>query len=313
MKIAEKNALYYHKDFKCFMDINNTEEKTYQTKRVTVKEIDDILYKEHKILDHGFIRVIDYMGSDSAVVQAARVSYGEGTKHISQDAALINYLMRHSHTTPFEMCEIKFHVKLPIFVARQWVRHRTANINEYSARYSILSREFYIPEVSQVAEQSKNNAQGRGKELDYETAKNITEVLSKNSDLVYSSYDKFLEDGLAREIARINLTLNYYTELYWKIDLHNLLRFLKLRSDHHAQYEIRVYAEEMIKIIKKWVPLTYNAFAEYCLESASISKSGLDVVRKLIKGEEIKREESGIGKREWNELTSILQIDDKNG
>ncbi|GHM58312.1 MAG: flavin-dependent thymidylate synthase [Candidatus Mesenet longicola] len=295
------------------MDINNTEEKTYQTKRVTVKEIDDILYKEHKILDHGFIRVIDYMGSDSAVVQAARVSYGEGTKHISQDAALINYLMRHSHTTPFEMCEIKFHVKLPIFVARQWVRHRTANINEYSARYSILSREFYIPEVSQVAEQSKNNAQGRGKELDYETAKNITEVLSKNSDLVYSSYDKFLEDGLAREIARINLTLNYYTELYWKIDLHNLLRFLKLRSDHHAQYEIRVYAEEMIKIIKKWVPLTYNAFAEYCLESASISKSGLDVVRKLIKGEEIKREESGIGKREWNELTSILQIDDKNG
>ncbi|WP_339048928.1 FAD-dependent thymidylate synthase [Candidatus Mesenet endosymbiont of Phosphuga atrata] len=295
------------------MDINNTEEKIYQTKRVTVKEIDDILYKEHKILDHGFIRVIDYMGSDSAVVQAARVSYGEGTKHISQDAALINYLIRHSHTTPFEMCEIKFHIKLPIFVARQWVRHRTANINEYSARYSILSREFYIPKTTQVAEQSKNNAQGRGKELDYETAKNITEVLSKNSDLVYSSYDKFLEDGLAREIARINLTLNYYTELYWKIDLHNLLHFLKLRSDHHAQYEIRVYAEEMIKIIKKWVPLTYNAFIEYCLESVSISKSGLDVVRKLIKGEEVKREESGVGKREWNELMSVLQIDDKNG
>ncbi|XGA08976.1 MAG: FAD-dependent thymidylate synthase [Wolbachia endosymbiont of Xenopsylla cheopis] len=290
------------------MDINNTEEKIYQTKRVTVKEIDDILYKEHKILDHGFIRVIDYMGSDSAVVQAARVSYGEGTKHISQDAALINYLMRHSHTTPFEMCEIKFHVKLPIFVARQWIRHRTANINEYSARYSILSREFYIPETDQVAEQSKNNAQGRGKELDYETAKDITTVLSKNSDLVYSGYDKFLENGLAREIARINLTLNYYTELYWKIDLHNLLHFLKLRSDSYAQYEIRVYAEEMIKIIKKWVPLTYNAFVEYCLESASISKSGLDAVRKLIKGEEVKREESGIGKREWNELMSVLQI-----
>ncbi|WP_339045173.1 FAD-dependent thymidylate synthase [Candidatus Mesenet endosymbiont of Agriotes lineatus] len=290
------------------MNINNTEEKTYQTKRVTAKEIDDILYKEHKILDHGFIRVIDYMGSDSSVVQAARVSYGEGTKHISQDAALINYLMRHSHTTPFEMCEIKFHVKLPIFVARQWIRHRTANINEYSARYSILSREFYIPETSQVAEQSKNNAQGRGKELDYETAKDITTVLSKNSDLVYSSYDKLLEDGLAREIARINLTLNYYTELYWKIDLHNLLHFLKLRGSHHAQYEIRVYAEEMIKIIKKWVPLTYNAFVEYCLESSSISKSGLDIVRKLIKGEEVKREENAIGKREWNELMSVLQI-----
>lgn len=291
----------------------NADSITYKTKRITVKEIDDILYKERKILDHGFIRVIDYMGSDSAVVQAARVSYGEGTKHISQDAALINYLMRHSHTTPFEMCEIKFHIKLPIFVARQWIRHRTANINEYSARYSILSREFYIPEINQVAEQSKNNAQGRGKELDYETAKNITEVLSKNSDLVYSSYGKFLEDGLAREIARINLTLNYYTEFYWKIDLHNLLHFLKLRSDHHAQYEIRVYAEEMIKIIKKWVPLTYNAFAEYCLESVSISKSGLDIVHKLIKGEEVKREESGIGKREWNELMSMLQIDDKNG
>lgn len=294
--------------FEYFISMNSSEEKTYQTKRVTVKEIDDILYKEHKILDHGFIRVIDYMGSDSSVVQAARVSYGEGTKHISQDAALVNYLMRHSHTTPFEMCEIKFHVKLPIFVARQWIRHRTANVNEYSARYSILSREFYIPKISQVAQQSKDNAQGRGKELDYETAKNITAVLSENSDLVYSSYDKFLEDGLAREVARVNLTLNYYTELYWKIDLHNLLHFLKLRSDHHAQYEIRVYAEEMIKIIKKWVPLTYDAFIEYCVESASISKKGLNVLRKLIKGEKVTQEESGIGKREWNKLMSVLQI-----
>ncbi len=290
------------------MDIDINNQTTYQTKRVTVKEIDDILYKECKVLDHGFIRIIDYMGSDSSVVQAARVSYGEGTKHISQDAALINYLMRHFHTTPFEMCEIKFHVKLPIFVARQWIRHRTANVNEYSARYSILSREFYIPEVNQVAMQSQNNAQGRGEELDPKVAENVIEVLNNNSNLVYSSYDQFLEDGLAREIARINLTLNYYTEMYWKIDLHNLLHFLKLRSDDHAQYEIRAYAAEMIKIVKKWVPLTYNAFVEYCLESTSISKKGLDIVRRLIKGEKVTQEESGIGKREWNELVSVLKV-----
>ncbi|MBV2146316.1 MULTISPECIES: FAD-dependent thymidylate synthase [unclassified Wolbachia] len=276
------------------------------TKRTTVKEIDEILYEEHKVLDHGFIRVVDYMGSDSAIVQAARVSYGKGTKQISQDEALIKYLMRHHHTTPFEMCEIKFHVKLPIFVARQWIRHRTANVNEYSARYSILDNEFYIPKPEQIAKQSDNNKQGSGEAFDPDTSKEIIDSLTNDSNLVYSHYEKFIEQGLAREIARTNLTLNYYTQFYWKIDLHNLLHFLKLRADKHAQYEIRVYAEVMLDIIKKWVPLAYNAFVEYCLESACISRTGLEIIRKLIKGENVTREESNIGKREWDELMSIL-------
>ncbi|WP_065094457.1 FAD-dependent thymidylate synthase [Wolbachia endosymbiont of Nomada panzeri] len=276
------------------------------TKRVTVKEIDEILYEEHKVLDHGFIRVMDYMGSDSTIVQAARVSYGKGTKQISQDEALIKYLMRHHHTTPFEMCEIKFHVKLPIFVARQWIRHRTANVNEYSARYSILDNEFYTPKPEQVAKQSDNNKQGSGEAFDPDTSKEIIDSLTNDSNLVYSHYEKFIEQGLAREIARTNLMLNYYTQFYWKIDLHNLLHFLKLRADKHAQYEIRVYAEVMLDIIKKWVPLAYNAFVEYCLESACISRTGLDIIRKLIKGENVTREESNIGKREWDELMSIL-------
>lgn len=276
------------------------------TKRTAVKEIDEILYEEHKVLDHGFIRVVDYMGSDSAIVQAARVSYGKGTKQISQDEALIKYLMRHHHTTPFEMCEIKFHVKLPIFVARQWIRHRTANVNEYSARYSILDNEFYIPKPEQIAKQSDNNKQGSGEAFDPDTSKEIIDSLTNDSNLVYSHYEKFIEQGLAREIARTNLTLNYYTQFYWKIDLHNLLHFLKLRADKHAQYEIRVYAEVMLDIIKKWVPLAYNAFVEYCLESACISRTGLEIIRKLIKGENVTREESNIGKREWDELMSIL-------
>ncbi len=276
------------------------------TKRTIVKEIDAILYEEHKVLNHGFIRVVDYMGSDSAIVQAARVSYGKGTKQISQDEALIKYLMRHHHTTPFEMCEIKFHVKLPIFVARQWIRHRTANVNEYSARYSILDNEFYTPKPEQVAKQSDNNKQGSGEAFDPDTSKEIIDSLINDSNLVYSHYEKFIEQGLAREIARTNLMLNYYTQFYWKIDLHNLLHFLKLRADKHAQYEIRVYAEVMLDIIKKWVPLAYNAFVEYCLESACISRTGLEIIRKLIKGENVTREESNIGKREWGELMSIL-------
>ncbi|MGL9761707.1 MAG: FAD-dependent thymidylate synthase [Wolbachia sp.] len=281
-------------------------EERYSTKRITVKEIDEILYEEHKVLDHGFIRVVDYMGSDSAIVQAARVSYGKGIKQISQDEALIKYLMRHHHTTPFEMCEIKFHVKLPIFVARQWIRHRTANVNEYSARYSILDNEFYIPRPEQVAKQSDNNKQGSGEAFDSHTSKEIIDSLTNDSNLVYSHYEKFIQQGLVREIARTNLMLNYYTQFYWKIDLHNLLHFLKLRADKHAQYEIRVYAEVMLDIIKKWVPMAYSAFVEYFLESVCISRTGLEVVRKLIKEENVTREESGIGKREWDELMFIL-------
>ncbi|MCA4774610.1 FAD-dependent thymidylate synthase [Wolbachia endosymbiont of Mansonella ozzardi] len=281
-------------------------EERYSTKRITVKEVDEILYEEHKVLDHGFIRVVDYMGSDSAIVQAARVSYGKGTKQISQDEALIEYLMRHHHTTPFEMCEIKFHVKLPIFVARQWIRHRTANVNEYSARYSILDNEFYIPKPEQVAKQSDNNKQGSGEAFDSHTSKEIIDSLTNDSNLVYSHYEKFIEQGLAREIARTNLMLNYYTQFYWKIDLNNLFHFLKLRADKHAQYEIRVYAEVILDIIKKWVPMAYSAFVKYCLESVCISRTGLEVIRKLIKGENVTKEGSGIGKREWDELMFTL-------
>ena len=277
------------------------------TRRIVVPELEKILYKEYKVLDKGFVRLVDYMGSDESVVQAARISYGRGTKSVSQDAALINYLMRHSHTTPFEMCEIKFHIKLPIFVARQWVRHRTANVNEYSARYSVLDHEFYIPEYDQIAKQSEDNAQGRGSNLSDEDAKYVADLLVHDSNMVYETYNKFLEKGVSREIARVNLTLNYYTEWYWKIDLHNLLHFLKLRSEANAQYEIRLYAKTMLDIVKKWVPLTYTAFVEYCLESQNFSKSALDVVRKLIAGEKIVREDTSIGKREWRELMAILK------
>ncbi|AAW71329.1 FAD-dependent thymidylate synthase [Wolbachia endosymbiont of Brugia malayi] len=281
-------------------------EERYSTKRITVKEIDEILYEEHRVLDHGFIRVVDYMGSDSAIVQAARVSYGKGTKQINQDEVLIKYLMRYHHTTPFEMCEIKFHVKLPIFIARQWIRHRTANVNEYSARYSILDHEFYIPEPEQVAKQSDNNKQGSGEAFDLDISKEIIDSLINDSNLVYSHYNKFIEQGLTREIARTNLTLNYYTQFYWKVDLHNLLHFLKLRADKRAQHEIRVYAEVILDIVKKWVPLVHSAFVEYCLESACISRTGLGIIRKLIRGENVTREESNIGKREWEELMFIL-------
>ncbi|AWN81915.1 FAD-dependent thymidylate synthase [Candidatus Cardinium hertigii] len=281
-------------------------DERYSTRRTTVKEIDDLLYEEYKVLDHGFIRVVDYMGSDSSIVQAARVSYGKGTKQISQDEALINYLMRHAHTTPFEMCEIKFHVKLPIFVARQWIRHRTANVNEYSARYSILDNEFYIPQPEHIAKQSSSNNQGSGTVFDKVTAKEIANTLKNDAQLVYAHYKKFIEQELARETARTNLTINYYTQLYWKIDLHNLLHFLKLRADRHAQYEIRVYAEKMLELVQKWVPLTYKSFVEYQLESICLSKKGLAVVRKLTEGKKISKEESGLSQREWNELMLVL-------
>ncbi|QJC27276.1 thymidylate synthase ThyX [Anaplasma platys] len=277
-----------------------------RTKRVVVPELEDILYDEHKVLDHGFVRVIDYMGSDSSIVQAARVSYGKGTKQVSQDAALIGYLMRNAHTSPFEMCEIKLHVKLPIFVARQWVRHRTASINECSARYSVVENEFYVPEVDKVAEQSTNNAQGRGEPLSPDVARGIIDIFKDNSESMYSCYESMLDRGLAREIARMNLTLNCYTHWYWKVDLHNLLRFIMLRISSGAQYELREYAATILEIVRKWVPMVHEAFTEYCLESKMLSRSALDVIRKLLKGEEVTREDAGMSKREWNELMSVL-------
>ena len=289
------------------------------TKRATVPVLEEILYKPIKVLDHGFVRVIDYMGDDSAVVQAARVSYGRGTKKSLQDKGLINYLMRHRHTTPFEMCDIKFHIKLPIFIARQWIRHRTASVNEYSARYSILSNEFYLPDRENLTPQSSTNKQGRSSEaLPENIALRVLATIKEDSLRCYKNYVAMMnqdeqgniidEDnvGITRELARINLTLNHYTEWYWKINLHNLLHFLALRADSHAQYEIRVYAEVMLDIVKAWVPFVYEAFIEHRKNGANISKTGLEIVRKMVKGEKVDQESSGVSKREWDELMTIL-------
>lgn len=294
--------------------------ETAPTKRAVSPALEEILYDPIPVLDHGFVRVIDYMGDDSAIVQAARVSYGRGTKQVSQDKGLINYLMRHWHSTPFEMCEIKFHVKLPIFVARQWIRHRTANVNEYSARYSIMDKEFYIPELKHLSPQSKKNHQGRSEgELTAEESKRVMEILKGDSEMVYSHYEELMnadatgtvidedKSGIARELARMNLTLNYYTQWYWKIDLHNLMHFLMLRADPHAQYEIRAYADVMIEMVKKWVPFAYEAFVEHRLHGTRLSRSGMAVVKRLLAGEAVTQENSNLTKREWDELQATLQ------
>jgi thymidylate synthase (FAD) len=284
-----------------------------QTRRPTVPALEAMLYEAIPVLDHGFVRVIDYMGDDSAIVQAARVSYGRGTKRVQEDAGLIRYLMRHRHSTPFEMCEIKYHVKLPIFVARQWIRHRTANVNEYSARYSILDREFYIPEPQHLAAQSASNRQGRGDVLGGDDAARVLDILRGDAMQTYDHYAEMLNEdetgaprdrdrpGLARELARMNLTLNTYTQWYWKIDLHNLLHFLSLRADAHAQHEIRVYAEEMLKTVEAWVPLACQAFRDYRLGAVTLSAQMLAVVKRMLGGEAVTQPDSGLSKREWGE------------
>ena len=280
--------------------------------------LDAMLGLAFPVLDHGFVRVVDYMGDDAAIVQAARVSYGTGTKSVREDAGLINYLMRHRHTTPFEMCEIKFHIKVPIFIARQWIRHRTANVNEYSARYSILDKEFYVPAAAHLAAQSRTNRQGRGDVLEGAEAARVLDILKSDSAQVYDHYEEMLNEnargecldetkhGLARELARMNLTLNYYTQWYWKIDLHNLLHFLHLRSDAHAQYEIRSYADTMLDIIQKWVPATYAAFMNYRANGAELSGKALDAIRRMVAGEQVTQETSGLSKGEWRELQTVL-------
>lgn len=268
------------------------------------------LYTAQPVLDHGFVRVIDYMGDDSAIVQAARVSYGAGTKHVSNDEGLIRYLMRHWHSTPFEMCEVKFHVKLPVFVARQWIRHRTANVNEYSARYSILDREFYIPAPDHLAAQSTVNNQGRGAVLEGEEAARVLEILKSDAGRAYDSYEAMLsqdgQQGLARELARMNLPANIYTQWYWKVDLHNLFHFLRLRADAHAQYEIRVYAETMCRLVADWVPAAYAAFEDYRMGGVNLSAKGVEVVRRRLAGETVTQETSGMSKGEWREFEGVF-------
>ena len=280
------------------------------TLRAVAPGMEAHLYTAHEVLDHGFVRVIDYMGDDAAICQAARVSYGKGTKSVSNDEGLIRYLMRHWHSTPFEMCEVKLHVKLPVFVARQWIRHRTANVNEYSARYSILDREFYIPAPEQLAAQSTVNYQGRGAALEGEEAHRVLEILKSDSTRAYDNYEAMISDngqaGLARELARMNLPANIYTQWYWKVDLHNLFHFLRLRADHHAQYEIRVYAEAMCKIVADWVPAAYAAFEDYRMGGGQVSEKGLAALRKMLKGEDVTQETSGMSKGEWREFQALL-------
>ena len=304
-------------------EIKEQQSQEYKTKRVTAPELEKILYEAIPILDHGFIRVVDYMGDDTSIVQAARVSYGKGTKKVSTDAGLIKYLMRHWHSTPFEMCEIKYHVKLPIFIARQWIRHRTANVNEYSARYSILDKEFYLPAPEHLAAQSQINRQGRGNVLEGEKAKKVLDLLKGDAEQTYNNYETMLNErydgsiidensvGLARELARMNLTLNTYTQWYWKTDLLNLMNFLRLRADHHAQYEIRAYADVMLDTVKKWVPITYEAFMDYRVGGTEVSAKGKEVIKKLIKGEKTDIDNSGLSKREWNELMEAFDLKDK--
>ncbi len=314
------------------------------TRRETVPALEEILDEPFPVLDRGFVRVVDYMGSDNAIVQAARVSYGKGARRRSADAALIRYLLRHRHTTPFEMCEIKLHIKLPIFVARQWIRHRTANVNEYSARYSRMDRDYYLPErqrlgsgkrkphaqlslfdppeLMALASQSSSNKQGREGQLakaEVDDSRSRVEWVSTRAYGVYRNLlnededgGKMREDrsGIARELARSILPVNYYTQLYWKCDLHNLMHFLSLRADSHAQYEIRAYADLILdEVVKRWVPVTYRAFQDYVHRAASLSAGALDVVRRMLRGEQVSQDGSSLSPREWRELMAVLDRD----
>ena len=306
------------KNQKIQKEIDSISKNKFLTKRVIAPKLEKVLYKSFKALDHGFVRVIDYMGNDSSIVQAARVSYGKGTKQLNQDKSLINYLLSHRHSTPFEMNEIKFHVKLPIFVARQWIRHRTANVNEYSARYSILDNEFYIPNSKELKPQSKTNNQGRSGDLDENEKKMYLRVLRENSQDSFQKYNFLLNQnddeakpdldrqGLTRELSRIVLPLNSYTQWYWKIDLHNFMHFLALRFDEHAQYEIRVYAEIMMNLMKKWVPLTYEAFLKNRLDSLVLSSEAIKFIKNKFHGKSNK--ETKISKREIDELKKIFSF-----
>jgi thymidylate synthase (FAD) len=294
-------------------------EQATPTRRAVVPALEEILYQPLPVLDRGFVRVIDYMGDDAAIVQAARVSYGRGTKKVSDDRGLINYLMRMRHTSPFEMCELKVHVKLPIFVARQWIRHRTANVNEYSARYSVLDDEFYVPAPEHLASQSDANRQGRDQVLGAAQADAVRDTIRTTAERAYADYLALLNRdaageaidperaGLARELARIVLPLNTYTEWYWKTDLHNLLHFIALRADPHAQYEIRAYAKVLLDVVRRWVPLSCAAFENYRLNAAELSGQALAVLRRMLAGEEVRQADSGLSAREWRELQAHLQ------
>ena len=298
------------------------------TRRPTVPALEEMIGVTIPCLDHGFIRLVDYMGDDQAIVQAARVSYGTGTKRLREDRGLIRYLLRHRHTTPFEMCEIKVHMKLPIFVARQIARHRAASLNEVSGRYSVLDKEYYIPEPRDLGVQSKSNRQGRGEPVAPERAREILDLLRADAEQAYAHYEQMLggaaaaattgeqreqagtaaSEGIARELARINLPVSFYTQWYWKIDLHNLLRFISLRADPHAQYEIRVYAQALADLTRRWVPDVYEAFVDYQLEGASLSRMELLALRALLAGEQPDLAALGMSAREQSEFRERFHL-----
>jgi thymidylate synthase (FAD) len=259
------------------MDIN---EQLFEIKKPYLKTIN--------CLDKGFVRLVDWMGSDQRIVQSARVSYGDGTKTVREDKGLIDYLMRHAHTSPFEQVNFTFHAKMPIFVARQIVRHRTAKLNEISGRYSILKDEFYEPDVSRMVKQSKDNKQGSSQEL-LEDAESFLQSFKDEQFEMYDNYEEYIQGGMAKEMARINLPLSIYTEWYWTIDLHNLFHFLKLRMDSHAQYEVRVYADAKYNLIKDIVPFACESFEQHVINGKKFSKDELDIMKELIQHEDIKR------------------------
>jgi thymidylate synthase (FAD) len=274
------------------------------------EKLKNLIEKEFKVLDKGFVRLIDVMGDDESIVQAARVSYGKGTKTVNEDRGLIRYLLRHKHTTPFEMVEFKFHIKLPIFIARQWIRHRTANVNEYSGRYSEMTDEFYLPDLEQIRPQSTMNKQGRSDEMmESGLAAEIRKTMLNTQIKLFDEYKDVLDKGLARELARINLPVSNYTEWYWKIDLHNLFHFLRLRMDDHAQYEIQEYGKVMGEIVKQVVPVAWEAYQDYILEAENFSRMELKVLKQLIDFSKINSldfETFGLKKREYIELEKKL-------
>ncbi len=288
------------------------------TRRATAPGLEALLFQAIPVLDKGFVRVVDYMGDDNAVVQGARVSYGRGTRAVQSDRGLIRYLMRHRHTTPFELAEIKLHVRAPIFVTRQWFRHRTASINEYSARYSVLEREFYVPPPESVAAQSASNRQGRGAAMAPEQAARVVEMLRDDAARCYDNYLWMLNEaegeahdpgraGVARELARINLPVGIYTQFYWKVDLWNLLRFLSLRADPHAQAEIRAFADAILGVVQAWVPAVHDAFADYVMNATTLSGPATALLRAALAGREpLDPAAFGLGGRELRELVETV-------
>jgi len=252
--------------------------------------------KEYKVLDKGFVRVVDVMGTDSSIVQAARISYGSGVKTPEQDRALIRYLMRNRHTSPFEMCEIKFHLKMPFIIGKQCIRHRTANINEYSGRYSEMIKEFYIPSLENIGVQSSSHKQGRGEALETEKAKEIQDLFQKHCQETYELYENLLQKGLAKELARMVLPTNIYTEFYWKIDLHNLFHFLNVRLHPGAQFEMQEYARVIAEIVKEYFPVSFEAFLDYRKNSVNVAGNVKDCLQRNGK------EPTGLGKTELEEF-----------